>query len=160
MYKRNEKGGHESAADRNEPNFWRAGVPGGGGYATPADLAAFYQMLLGGGALNGVRVLSPRMVQYATRNHTGERPDEGMGMPMHRGMGVHVRGDTSAIRGLGTIAGPNTFGHGGAGSSYSWADPQTGVSFSYLTNSQLPEPLHSQRLDEVAVMSHAAVVEL
>jgi CubicO group peptidase (beta-lactamase class C family) len=160
MYTRNERGEHEPVADRNEPNFWRAGAPGGGGYATAADLAAFYQMLLGGGALNAVRVLSPRMVQYATRNHTEERSDEAMGMSMHRGMGVHARGATAAIRGLGSIAGQHTFGHGGAGSSYSWADPETGVSFSYLTNSQLPDPLHGKRLDEVAVMAHAAVVEI
>jgi CubicO group peptidase (beta-lactamase class C family) len=162
MYKRNEKGEHDLSAGHNEPDFWRAGTPGGGGYASPADLTAFYQMLLAGGALNGARILSPRMVQYATRNHTGERPDESasMGLPMHRGMGVHVRGETAMIRGLGSIAGSKVFGHGGAGSSYSWADPETGVTFTYLSNSQLPEPLHSKRLDEIAVMAHAAVVEL
>jgi CubicO group peptidase (beta-lactamase class C family) len=159
-YKRGDAGEHEPLADRNDPAFWRAGVPGGGGYATAVDLAAFYQMLLHLGALNGTRLLSPRMVQYVTRNHTGERVDEAMGLPMHRGLGVHVRGTTPAIRGLGSIAAPDTFGHGGAGSSYSWADPETGVSFTYLTNSQVAEPWHGQRLDEIATLAHAAVVEL
>jgi CubicO group peptidase (beta-lactamase class C family) len=163
-YKRAESGAHEPAADggvdRNSPAFWRAGVPGGGGYATPADLTAFYQMLLGLGALNGVRIVGPRTVQYATRNHTGERVDEAMNMPMHRGLGVHVRGTTPLIRGLGSTAAPATFGHGGAGTSYSWADPETGVSFTYLTNSQVPEPWHGQRLDEIATLAHAAVVDL
>ena len=102
---------------------------------------------------------APRMVQYATRNHTDERIDEAMGMPMHRGLGVHVRGTTPAIRGLGSIASPSTFGHGGAGTSYSWADPETGVSFTYLTNGRVAEPWHSQRLDEIAVLAHAAVIE-
>ena len=160
MYKRSDKGEHEFAADRNAPAFWRAGVPGGGGYATASDLVMFYQMLLGLGALNGARLLSPRMVQYVTRNHTDERVDEAMGMPMHRGMGVHVRGTTATIRGLGSIASPSTFGHGGVGSSYSWADPETGVSFTYLTNSQIGEPLHTKRLDEIATLAHAAIVEL
>jgi CubicO group peptidase (beta-lactamase class C family) len=146
--------------EQNAPAHWRAGVPGGGGYATATDLTTFYQMLLHGGALNGTRIISPRMVQYVTRNHTEERIDEGMNMPMHRGMGVHVRGTTAAIRGLGSVASPSTFGHGGAGSSYSWADPETGVSFTYLTNSRVGEPWHSQRLDEIAIMAHAAVVEL
>jgi len=160
MYQPGEDGRQVALDDRNAPDFWRAGVPGGGGYATPADLATFYQMLLGLGALNGTRIIAPRTVQYVTRNHTDERIDEGMGMPMHRGLGVHVRGTTGRIRGLGSTASPATFGHGGAGSSYSWADPETGVSFTYVSNAQSPEPWHSQRLDEIATLAHAAVVEL
>lgn len=143
---------------RNGPEFRLAGVPGGGGYGTAAAMAAFYQMLLAGGQLNGVRVLSPRMVQYVTRNHTGDRIDEGMGMPMHRGLGPHVRGLSPTIRGLGTIASPVTFGHGGAGSSYSWADPESGVSFSYLTNARAEEPWHSYRIDTISTLAHAAIV--
>ena len=56
------------------------------------------------------------------------------------------------------IASPGTFGHGGAGSSYSWADPDSGVSFSYLTNSRAPEPWHSVRLDQVSNLVHSAIV--
>lgn len=159
-YQRTESGAHEPLAERNTPAFWRAGVPGGGGYATATDLVTFYQMLLHLGALNGTRILGPRTVQYVTRNHTDERIDERFGMPMHRGLGTHMRGTTPTIRGLGSTASASTFGHGGVGTSYSWADPETGVSFTYLTNSQLPEPLHSQRLDEIATLAHAAVVEL
>jgi len=159
-YQRTETGGHEALPDRNTPAFWRAGVPGGGGYATATDLAAFYQMLLNLGTLNGTRVLGPRTIQYVTRNHTGDRIDARFGMPMHRGLGVHVRGTTALIRGLGSTAAPNVFGHGGAGTSYSWADPGTGVSFTYLTNSQMPEPDHSRRLDELMTIAHAAVTEL
>ncbi len=160
VYARNDRGEHEPLADRNTPEFYRAGVPGGGGFATATDLTTFYQMLLGLGALNGTRLLGPRTVQYVTRNYTGDRMDERFGIPMHRGLGVHVRGTTPTIRGLGSTASPRTFGHGGAGTSYSWADPETGVSFTYLTNSQITEPLHSQRLDEIANLAHAAVVEL
>jgi CubicO group peptidase (beta-lactamase class C family) len=159
-YQRTENGQHELLKDRNTPAFWRAGVPGGGGYSTATDLVTFYQMLLNLGALHGTRILGPRTVQYVTRNHTGDRLDERFGMPMHRGLGVHVRGLTPAIRGLGSTAAPSTFGHGGAGTSYSWADPGTGVSFTYLTNSQMPEPDHSRCMDEIMTIAHAAVVEL
>ena len=31
-----------------------------------------------------------------------------------------------------------------------WADPESGVSFSYLTNCMAPEPWHSVRLDQVS----------
>ena len=140
---------------------WRAaGVPGGGGYGTAAGLATFYQMMLAGGTLDGNRVLGPRVIQFATRNHTGDRVDENMGMPMHRGLGPHVRGLTPTIRGLGTIASPSTFGHGGAGTSYSWGDPESGVSFSYLTNCMAPDPWHSVRLDQVSNIVHSSIVEL
>jgi CubicO group peptidase (beta-lactamase class C family) len=142
----------------NSAEFKAAGLPSGGGYATARGMAAFYQMLLQGGRLGATRLLSPRLVAYVARNHTGERPDEQMGgIPMHRGLGPHVRGDSDRIRGLGTLAAPETFGHGGAGTSYSWADPTSGTSFSYLTNGVAPEPWHSARLDRVANLVHAAI---
>jgi len=142
----------------NSAEFKAAGLPGGGGYATARGMAAFYQMLLGQGRLGGVRLLSPRLVAYVTKNHTGELGDAQMGgTPMHRGLGPHVRGDSDKIRGLGTIGAPQTFGHGGAGTSYSWADPTSGVSFAYITNYMQNDPWHSARLDRIANLAHAAI---
>jgi CubicO group peptidase (beta-lactamase class C family) len=144
-------------AEENNAAFRKAGTPGGGGYATARAMAAFYQMMVAGGTLNGVRLLSPRLVQYVTRNHTGDMVDGYMGMPMHRGVGPHSRGTTPTIRGLGSLASPRTFGHGGVGSSYCWGDPDSGVSFAYLTNSRLPDPWHSQRMDVVSNCVHSAI---
>jgi CubicO group peptidase (beta-lactamase class C family) len=142
----------------NSAAFRSAGLPSGGGYATARGMAAFYQMLGHGGRLGQVRLFSPRLIAYVARNHTGESPDLAMtGIPMHRGLGPHVRGDSVRIRGLGTIGAPVTFGHGGVGSSYSWADPSSGVSFTYLTNYVSPDPWHSARLDRVANLVHAAI---
>ena len=142
----------------NSPEFKAAGLPSGGGYATARGMAAFYQMLLGQGRLGGTRLLSPRLVAYVTRNHTGELGDDQMaGIPMHRGLGPHVRGESDRIRGLGTIGAPQTFGHGGAGTSYSWADPTSGVSFTYVTNYIQPDPWHSARLDRISNLVHAAI---
>ena len=145
-------------AEENNATFRRAGTPGGGGYATARAMAAFYQMMVGGGTLNGVRLLSPRMVQYVTRNFTGDMVDGYMGMPMHRGLGPHSRGTTATIRGLGSLASPRTFGHGGVGSSYCWGDPDSGVSFAYLTNSRLPDPWHNMRLDVISNCVHSAII--
>jgi CubicO group peptidase (beta-lactamase class C family) len=144
-------------AEENNAAFRKAGTPGGGGYATARAMAAFYQMLAAGGTLHGVRLLSPRLVQYVTRNHTGDMVDGYMGMPMHRGLGPHSRGTTPTIRGLGSLASPRTFGHGGVGSSYCWADPDSGVSFAYLTNGRVPDPWHSQRMDVVSNCVHSAI---
>jgi CubicO group peptidase (beta-lactamase class C family) len=144
-------------AHENDPAWRKAGVPGGGGFATARAMAAFYQMMAAGGRLNGTRFFSPRLIQYVTRNFTGELVDHYMGVPMHRGLGPHSRGLTPSIRGLGTLASPSTFGHGGVGSSYCWADPETGVSFAYLTNNRAPDPWHSRRLDIVSSLVHAAI---
>jgi CubicO group peptidase (beta-lactamase class C family) len=144
-------------ADENNAAFRRAGVPSSGGYATARAMAAFYQMMLAGGRLNGVRLFSPRMIQYVTRNVTGDMIDAYMGMPMHRGLGPHLRGTTDTIRGLGALASPRTFGHGGVGSSYCWGDPDSGVSFAYLTNGRIPDPWHSARLDAIANCVHTAI---
>ena len=138
-------------------NWQTAGVPGGGAYGTARGMALLYQMMLGGGELNGVRLLSPDTLAYAIQNYTADRVDEFMGMPMHRGLGPHLRGSTEVIRGLGSDAPANAFGHGGVGTSYCWADPNSGLSFAYLTNSRVPEPWHSQRLNEVSNLVHAAI---
>jgi CubicO group peptidase (beta-lactamase class C family) len=151
---------HIRCPEFDNTDFYQSGVPGAGGYATAGAVAMFYQMLLGLGELNGKRLLSPRMVQYVTTNQTGDRPDEFFGAPTHRALGVHLRGNTPAIRGLSSIAHPDTFGHGGVGTSYSFADPHSGVSFTYLTNSRLSEPGHSERLEEIMTMAQAAVIEI
>jgi CubicO group peptidase (beta-lactamase class C family) len=149
--------GQVKREEENNAEFRRAGTPGGGGYATARAMAAFYQMLAAGGALDGRRLLSPRMVQYVTRSVTGDRVDGYMGMPMHRALGPHVRGTTESIRGLGSLAFPGTFGHGGVGSSYCWADPDSGVSFAYLTNGRVPDPWHSMRMDVISNAVHSAI---
>ena len=145
-------------ADNNSAAWKKAGVPGGGGYATARGMVALYQMMLNGGELGGARILSPRTLAYAIRNWTGDMVDGYMNMPMHRGIGPHLRGTTETIRGLGGFASPATFGHGGVGSSYCWGDPESGVSFAYLTNCRIPDPWHSQRLDLVSNFVHSAIL--
>lgn len=158
MHEPSPEGGLRLAKDAAGETWRRAGAPGGGGYGTARGMVALYQMMLGGGELAGRRFLSPRTLAYALRNHTGDRVDEYMGMPMHRGLGPHLRGTTTGIRGLGSLAAPGVYGHGGVGSSYCWADPASGVSFAYLTNCRVPEPWHSTRMDRVSNIVHGALV--
>jgi len=160
LYEPAAAGGQQLRPRENAAAFRRAGVPGGGGYGTARGLAAFYQMMLAGGTLDGQRLVSQRTIEYVTRNVTGDRVDSYMGMPMHRGLGPHLRGLTATIRGLGTLASPRTYGHGGVGTSYSWADPESGVSFSYLSNRRVPDPWHSARLDIISNLVHAAIKPL
>jgi CubicO group peptidase (beta-lactamase class C family) len=142
----------------NSAEMRAAGLPSGGGFGTARAMQAFYQMMLHRGHLGAVRLFSPRMIEFVTRDFTGDRPDEAMtNIPMHRGLGPHSRGTGPRIRGLGLMAHPSTFGHGGAGTSYSWADPASGVSFTYLTNFVQPDPWHSARLDRISNLVHAAI---
>src|SRR5438309_6860875 len=143
--------------EESSPEARRAGSPGGGGYATARAMTAFYQMLLQGGQVGGARLLSPRTIAYVTRNYTGDRVDGYMGMPMHRGLGPHLRGTTETIRGLGPLASPLTFCHGAAGRSYCSAGTGSGGAVAYLTNSRVPDPWHSARLDRVSNLVHASI---
>ncbi len=138
--------------------FQAGGVPGGGGFATARAMAAFYQMLAQGGALAGKRLFATRTIEYVTRNYTGDRIDGYMNLPMHRGLGPHSRGETPVARGLGALAHPRTFGHGGVGSSYCWADPVSGVSFAFLSNARQTEVFHNTRMDVLSNFVHTAIV--
>lgn len=161
---------HERAADlfdagtppspavlENSPAWRAAGVPSSGAYATARGLAMFYQMLGNRGRLGGVRLFSPRLIEYVTRNFTGELLDGLFGVPMRRGLGPHVRGTGETVRSLGSLAAPATFGQGGNGASVAFVDPQSQVSFAYVTNVRQPEPWHSERLERIANLVHAAI---
>jgi CubicO group peptidase (beta-lactamase class C family) len=157
IYEPDAKGTQQALKDENTAPFRLAGVPSSGGYATARGMVALYQMMANVGKLNGTRIFSRRLIEFVTRNHTGDMHDGGMDMPMHRGLGVHVRGMSEKIRGLGAIGSPRTFGHGGVGSSYCWTDPDSGVSFAYITNSRQPDPWHSRRLDVISNLVHSAI---
>ena len=145
-------------ASESLPATRRAGRPGGGGYATARAMAAFYQALVQGGRLGETRILSPRTMEYVTRNFTGERIDLNNGGPAHRGAGPHIRGESETSRSIGTLAHPRTFGHGGAGSSYCWGDPDSGVSFAFLSNARHANDVHDARMNALSNIAHASIV--
>lgn len=138
--------------------FIRAGIPGAGGYATARAMAVFYQMMAQGGVWNGVRIVSPRMIDYVTRDFTGDLVDAFTGYPMHRGLGPFSRGQTGHP-GLGAIGHPRTFGHSGVGTSYCWADPTSGLSFAFLSNCRRDNAWHNKRMDTLSTLAHASILE-
>jgi CubicO group peptidase (beta-lactamase class C family) len=140
------------------PAFRRAGIPGAGGYATARAMAVFYQMMAQGGVWNGVRIVSPRMIDYVTRDFTGDVVDDYTGYPMHRGLGPFSRGQTGHP-GLGSIGHPRTFGHSGVGTSYCWADPESGLSFAFLSNCRRDNAWHNRRMDILSTLVHASILE-
>ena len=103
---------------------------GGGLVSTAADYARFTSMLLGGGQLDGARLLGPRTLAYMTRNHLpggrsltelgrgqfAETAYEGIGF----GLGFGVSVDPVATK---VTATPGEFTWGGLASTAFWVDP-------------------------------------
>jgi CubicO group peptidase (beta-lactamase class C family) len=115
-----------------------AGVPGGGGVASAAELAMFYQVLINGGAAAvGKNVLKPETVEFGTTVRTdGRYVDPVWKHPVNRGLSIVVAGDDGQafMRGFGRVTSQRAYGHGGAGGQIAWGDPETGISVGYCTN--------------------------
>lgn len=109
-----------------------AGVPGGGAVSTAADLATFYQALLH----DPKGLWDPAVLADATGTVRNTMPDRQTGVPANRALSIVVAGDDgrAPFRGFGHTTSPRAFGHGGAGGQIAWADPETGISFAWLTD--------------------------
>jgi CubicO group peptidase (beta-lactamase class C family) len=100
--------------DRARPPLGGAGL-----FSTAGDMARLYQMMLHRGEWNGKRILKTETVAEMTRKQTGDliaRP----GMPW--GLGFCVVEDPSKMA-ANSVLSAGSFGHGGAFSTQSWADP-------------------------------------
>jgi CubicO group peptidase (beta-lactamase class C family) len=114
----------------NEPVVMAAGVPGAGAVASAADVALFYQSLLH----NTARVWAPEVLADVTGNVRNVFVDPLFQVPANRTLGLVVAGSEGLTRGFGRSAGPRAFGAMGVGGQVAWADPDSGLSFAYLTN--------------------------
>ena len=118
-------------------------MPWVGAVATTPDLFRFAEMLRLGGELDGARIISPAIIELATRNWTGEKPNEMYKTLSHRrgwrpfpaymGLGFALRGPGINHHLYGTLCSPETFGNYGAGSALFWVDPVREISFAFLS---------------------------
>ena len=114
-----------------DPGTRAIGVPGGGGVTGAAELALYYQALLH----NPDGLWDEDILADGTgRIRVSFR--DAFGIASNRTLGLIVAGDDgqAVARGFGRTAGPRTFGHGGAAGQIAWADPDSGISFAYVTN--------------------------
>jgi CubicO group peptidase (beta-lactamase class C family) len=122
----------EALLSFNMPIVREQGVPGGGGISSAADLALYYQALLHNpGGMWNAEVLAD-----GTGTVRCDMPEPIGGNPAHRSLGLTIAGDPpdSLLRGYGHGQSPRAFGHLGAGGQIAWADPDSGLSFGYVTN--------------------------
>ena len=115
---------------------------GGGLVSTTADYMRFCHMMLNGGSLDGVRILSPKTVAMFSQNllpnnqhMTDMVPSQGLfneagysGVGFSIGCGVML--DTARARVPGT---PGEFFWGGAASTAFWIDPKENLSVVFMT---------------------------
>lgn len=102
--------------------------------STAGDYLRFHQMILNGGELDGVRILSPHTVSLMITNHIGELPVSLKGPGYGFGLGYSILLDSGKSA---EPLSPGTFGWGGAWNTYFFVDPDEdmiGVFMSQLTS--------------------------
>jgi CubicO group peptidase (beta-lactamase class C family) len=120
-----------SGYDSTRPPKWFSG--GSGALSTAGDFTRFCQMLLNGGTLQGIRILSRKSVELMCSDHlppgvgigpntrdlgiTAPLPEYGQGYGL--GVGVRIRPGLSPVPGS-----VGDFFWGGALGTYFWVDPQ------------------------------------
>lgn len=120
----------------NHPEVRAVGVPGGGGLSNAADLVRLYQALLHNRRPDGEPFMDPDWLADGTGRIRCTLPEPLLGYPSNRSLGLVIAGDDglSHMRGMGRTVSPRAFGHNGAAGQNVWADPESGISFAYLTN--------------------------
>ena len=115
----------------NRPDVRAAGHPGGGGIASAADIALWYQ-----GVLHADDEVLPPAVRTDALTTVRQNHADWMGVPANRTHVFTLGGDDgqALMRGYGHTTGPGTFGHGGAKGQRAWADPATGISLGFMTH--------------------------
>jgi CubicO group peptidase (beta-lactamase class C family) len=118
----------------DRPEVRAAGVPGGGAVMRAADLALFYQAVMGNpGALWDAEVLDDAKTHVRC-----VLPDALLHVPVNRTLGLVLAGDDGQhfmrYGSFGVANSPRSIGHAGAHMQVGWGDPATGISFAYCTN--------------------------
>lgn len=110
----------------------RRSLSGGAGLvSTAGDYARFLQMLLNGGELDGVRILSPASVELMTADHVGPLVEGAPGWEGHGfGLGFQVTEELGPTGAHGSVG---EYGWGGAYHSTYWVDPARELVVVYLT---------------------------
>jgi CubicO group peptidase (beta-lactamase class C family) len=89
------------------------------------------QLLLDGGALDGVRVFETRTIQRAIAEQTFFELDLTIGAPIRYSMGFMLGARVASLYGLNT---PRAFGHVGFTNVFVYADPSRDIAVALMTS--------------------------
>jgi len=143
-----------------------AEMPWVGAVSTVPDLMRYAEMLRRGGKAGERRVVSRAILEQATLNRSGDKPNElirTLGfdrdwepIPAYIGLGFFLRGEVMGRHQFGTLASPRTHGHQGAGSGLVWVDPARDLCFAMLSAGVLHEADNIERFQRLSDMVIAA----
>ena len=122
--------------------------------STVSDYWRFSQMLLNGGELDGVRLLSPKTVNLMISNHSGENDVYIRGPGYTFGLGFGLVNDAGTARDPLT---PGTFSWGGAWGTIFWIDPVENMIGIMMT--QITSYRHLTVRQDVGVTAMQAIVD-
>ena len=114
----------------NDERFYRAVIPAGNMVSTADECASFFQCLLNGGELDGVRVFSPLTVRRATVEVGKSQIDRSLLVPIRYSAGMMLGGGRLSLFGPDT---PAAFGHLGLTCNLAWADRERDIAVTMLT---------------------------
>jgi CubicO group peptidase (beta-lactamase class C family) len=139
---------------------------GGGLVSTIGDYMKFLEMLRNGGALGKTRILSPKTIEYMTRNHLGATTEVGVSgeaptidlQAAWRGIGFGLGfGIVTDPAEIGVVSSPGSYFWGGYAGTVFWIDPEedlVGIGMMQLIAS--PWPFRK----EMMVATYQAIDEL
>ena len=119
--------------EANTAKWRKAEIPAANGHGTARSIAKLYGALAIGGSRDGVHVLSPETIEMA-------RQTESDGKDLVLGQ-LHTRFGLGFMLGTEDVSmGPNkdAMGHGGAGGSLGFADPDNKISLGFTMNQMHP----------------------
>jgi CubicO group peptidase (beta-lactamase class C family) len=138
----------------NREALRRAVIPSAGISTTARDLARFYRALLGGGELDGARILTADTLAQAREPSTAPGEiDKVIRLPIRWSHAFQLGGPTEPPhppRPMGRLSSPLAFGHNGSNCCIGWADPTRDLAFAYLTDRLLSGHRGARHLAEVS----------
>ena len=109
---------------------WRnAEIPAANGHGTARSIAKLYGILANGGSRDGIHVLSPETIEKGRQTQSDGKDLVLGGMRTRFGLGFMLGTENVSM-------GPNqnAFGHGGAGGSLGFSDPDNNISLGFVMN--------------------------
>jgi CubicO group peptidase (beta-lactamase class C family) len=114
---------------------WRkAEIAAANGQANARGIARIYGALANGGEIDGIRIIRPETLAVAAIQEAYEDNDPVTGKPMRYARGFMLNAED------GYGPNPRSFGHGGAGGSIGFADPDANIGVGYVMNQMQVNP--------------------
>jgi len=114
----------------NDYRMHEAVVPAGNIYATADECTRFFQMLLNGGELDGIRIFQPLTIRRATVETGKSEIDNTLLIPIRYSAGMMLGGKPFGLYGPHTY---KAYGHFGITNNFVWGDPERDISVALLT---------------------------